>query len=727
MRNRGIVLCAVLCLFLPRPLSGKERTLNGEVLLVGEHDDPTPAVGVDVTIKETGDTVRTKAQGLFRIFLPDAFKPGEKVTLSVDKKGWVIQYPLDGETPIRADLEKHVEKVRLLPAGSKKLWSADRFEKFIEDVAAKAREQVKPKGKPEEVDFSRYIKDLAAKYGFTPQQAKAEIDKWVAEVEKTQHDFHKLGLAAYAKKNFAEASKLFTESAETKANRLRALSEEQETLTEETARDFRLAGDAHYNNYVFDKALAAYERALRYVSREKTPRLWASAVTEIGLANWEIGIRTEGPAVHQHLSVAVATYRQALEVYTRKELPQQWATTQNNLGNALSEQGIRTGGEEGRRLLAEAVTTYQQALEVRTRKELPQDWAMTQNNLGNALQDQGTRTEGAEGRRLLAEAVTTYQQALEVRTRKELPQQWAMTQNNLGNALQDQGTRTEGEEGRRLLAEAVTAYQQALEVYTRKELPQQWATTQNDLGNALQQQGIRTGGEEGRRLLSEAFTAYGRALEVRIRAQLPQEWATTQSSLAEAYVYLEDWSNAAASYANVLRVYPDDAKTYGVAISLYHEKMFAFSEAFALNQQWVARHPEDLSAQANFAEAHFTTRRFTEAATRLAALLGNTSLEPDARIALQTLEIATLLVLNKPELIPSKVEALRGNIATQPEHFKLDRTFDGTKHFITQNESLVPYRAWLLDLFAAVAEKDRNTMLAALDAARANFLAAVKN
>ena len=677
MRNRGIVLCAVLCLFLPRPLSGKERTLNGEVLLVGEHDDPTPAVGVDVTIKETGDTVRTKAQGLFRIFLPDAFKPGEKVTLSVDKKGWVIQYPLDGETPIRADLEKHVEKVRLLPAGSKKLWSADRFEKFIEDVAAKAREQVKPKGKPEEVDFSRYIKDLAAKYGFTPQQAKAEIDKWVAEVEKTQHDFHKLGLAAYAKKNFAEASKLFTESAETKANRLRALSEEQETLTEETARDFRLAGDAHYNNYVFDKALAAYERALRYVSREKTPRLWASAVTEIGLANWEIGIRTEGPAVHQHLSVAVATYRQALEVYTRKELPQQWATTQNNLGNALSEQGIRTGGEEGRRLLAEAVTTYQQALEVRTRKELPQDWAMTQNNLGNALQDQGTRTEG--------------------------------------------------EEGRRLLAEAVTAYQQALEVYTRKELPQQWATTQNDLGNALQQQGIRTGGEEGRRLLSEAFTAYGRALEVRIRAQLPQEWATTQSSLAEAYVYLEDWSNAAASYANVLRVYPDDAKTYGVAISLYHEKMFAFSEAFALNQQWVARHPEDLSAQANFAEAHFTTRRFTEAATRLAALLGNTSLEPDARIALQTLEIATLLVLNKPELIPSKVEALRGNIATQPEHFKLDRTFDGTKHFITQNESLVPYRAWLLDLFAAVAEKDRNTMLAALDAARANFLAAVKN
>ena len=627
MKRRHIVLCAVLVLVAPDALMAKNRFLKGQVLLVEQHDQTTPAVGVTVTIKERGDSVRTLAQGLFHIFLPDAFKPGDRVTLLVDKKDWVIQYPLDGEARIPADLEKDLVEVRLLPAGSRKLWSADRIEKFIQDVAAKAKEQVKPEGKPQEVDFSQYIKDWAARYGFTAQQAKAEIDKWVAEVEKTQEDFHKLGLAAYAKKNFAEASKLFTESAETKANRLQALSQEKERLTEETVRDFRLAGDAHYNNYAFDKALAAYERALRYLSREKTPRLWTSVVTEIGLANREIGIRTEGPAVHQHLGAAVAAYRQALEVYTRTALPQDWAMTQNNLGNALREQGIRSGGEEGRRLLAEAVTAYRQALEVYTRTALPQEWATTQNNLGNALANQGTRTEGAEGQRLLAEAVTAFRQALEVRTREGLPLQWAQTQNNL----------------------------------------------------------------------------------------------------AGAYLYLQDWPNAASSYLNVLGVYPDYAQAYQTANSIYHEKLFAFSEAFALNQQWLAQHPNDVSAQMNFAEGHFTTGRFTEAQARLAALLVTPDLEARARVALQTLEIATLLALNKPGSIPGKVEVTRAAVASQPEDFKLGWTFDGTKHFITQNESLAPYREWLLGLIAAVGEKDRNTILAALDTTRANFLAAVKN
>jgi tetratricopeptide (TPR) repeat protein len=302
-----------------------------------------------------------------------------------------------------------------------------------------------------------------------------------------------------------------------------------------------------------------------------------------------------------------------------------------------------------------------------------------------------------------------------------------MTQNNLGAALQDQGIRTEGAEGRRLLADAVTTYRQALEVRTRTELPQDWAGTQNNLGNALADQGTRTEGAEGRRLLAEAVTAYRQALEVRTFEALAPDWAGTHNNLASAYVALEDWSSAAASYANVLRVYPDYAKAYQTANSIYHEKLFAFSEAFALNQQWLARHPNDVSAQMNFVEAHFTTGRFTEAQARLAALLTTADLDARVRIALQTLEIATLLALNKPDSIPGKVEVMRTAVASQPEDFKLDWTFDGTKHFITQNESLAPYREWLLGLIAAVGEKDRNTILAALDTTRANFLAAVKN
>ena len=64
------------------------------------------------------------------------------------------------------------------------------------------------------IEFGRYIKEWAGQYGFTPQQAKAEIDKWVGEVEEKQEDFYRLGLAEYYKKNFHKAYELASESGE---------------------------------------------------------------------------------------------------------------------------------------------------------------------------------------------------------------------------------------------------------------------------------------------------------------------------------------------------------------------------------------------------------------------------------------------------------------------------------------------------------------------------------
>ena len=221
-------------------------------------------------------------RGLFRLFLPKAFKAGEKVTLDVEKPDWRIQYPLDGEAPIPDDPHKALLEVRLLPVGSKLFWSHDRIEKFIQDMAEQSRQQVRPEGKPEDIDFSRYIKDWAAKYGFNAQQAREEIHKWIAEVENNQSDLYKLGLTAFAKKNFGEASALFNESAELKAKKLEVVKQQEKTLTEEVVRDFRLAGDAHYNNYVFDQALHAYQRALGYVTKDQTPQLWAAILLDIG-------------------------------------------------------------------------------------------------------------------------------------------------------------------------------------------------------------------------------------------------------------------------------------------------------------------------------------------------------------------------------------------------------------------------------------------------------------
>jgi hypothetical protein len=91
--------------------------------------------------------------------------------------------------------------------------------------------------------------------------------------------------------------------------------------------------------------------------------------------------------------------------------------------------------------------------------------------------------------------------------------------------------------------------------------------------------------------------------------------------------------------------------------------LFQFPEAFALNQQWVDRHPEDWSALSDFAEKHFTTGRFAECAERLATLLANPGIESRVQVALQALAIANLLALNQGELVPGKIETLLEHIA----------------------------------------------------------------
>ncbi len=320
MKLLQVAFTAVL--WLMPLLVAEGRALKGQVLLVGQYDEKTPAVNVEVILMETGDSDSTKANGLFRLFLPDKFKSGEQMTLLVTKKDWRIQYPLDGEFHIPEHLDKEIVKVWLLPLGSKKFWTENRIEKFIRDTAEKARQQVRPEGKPEEIDFARYIKEWATQYGFSAQQAKAEIDNWIAEVQKKQNDPYKLGLAAYAEKHFGKAGELFTLSAEAKVKRLEELSQKQENLTEEIIRDFRLAGDAEYNNYAFTKALTAYQRALSHVAKEKNkrPLLWSALVSEVASAHQQIGTRTKGPAVHTHLAEAVSAYRNALQVYTRKQL-----------------------------------------------------------------------------------------------------------------------------------------------------------------------------------------------------------------------------------------------------------------------------------------------------------------------------------------------------------------------------------------------------------------------
>ena len=315
---------------------------------------------------------------------------------------------------------------------------------------------------------------------------------------------------------------------------------------------------------------------------------------------------------------------------------------------------------------------------------------------------------------------------LQVYKREYQPQPWATALTALGEALVEQGRRQGGEEGARSLAEAVEVLQRALEVRTREHLPQPWAMTQHHLGAALAAQGAQAGGESGRQLLGKAVEAYQRALEVRAREHLPGPWAETHQKLAEAYMALDDWPKAATSYANVLQVYPDDERAYKSAGSLYHERLFEFPQALALHQGWLERHPEDLSALSDLAETHLTAGRSATCEERIADLLAKSALESGLNIRLRAIEIACLLALDDIAPIPGKIDTLLQLITDQPEDFRVGKAFNGTKYFISHNEQLAPYRPWLLQFYSAMESKDRHTLLVALQAARANIHAAVK-
>jgi len=469
-------------------------------------------------------------------------------------------------------------------------------------------------------------------------------------------------------------------------------------------------------------SVTAYENALVVRTREQLPQDWAGTQNNLGLVYNDLGTRTGGEEGAKLLRAAVTAYENALVVRTREQLPQQWATTQNNLGIVYWNLGTRTGGEEGAKLLRASVTAFENALVVRTREQLPQDWAGTQNNLGAVYSNLGTRTGGEEGAKWLKASVTAYENALVVYTREQLPQQWAATQNNLGNVYWNLGTRTGGEEGAKLLKAAVTAYENALVVRTREQLPQDWAMTQNNLGTVLRELGTRTGGEEGARLLAETITAYKLALEIRSFEYLQVDWAQTQNNLAETYDYFQDWPNVAACYANVLKVYPDYEKACKEAVRLYHEIVFDFEKAFELNQEWLMQQPNDLLEQIKFVEKHFTSGRFVECELQIERFNDSKEYSSFVHIVVGAINIANLLALNKSKLVPAQLNTLQTTIASQPDSFQVGWSFNGTKHFISQNEKLAPHRAWLLQLFEALEIKEgRKAILAALHEVRKKF------
>ncbi|MBK8277795.1 MAG: hypothetical protein IPK92_18800 [Nitrospira sp.] len=488
MSIRRIWLATViLALVEPVGFASAARLLQGQVL--ESHGGTTkPAANAQVWIVHVGNPYTTGLDGSYRVLVPEAIQIHQEITLFVKRKGWLMATPVGGKLELPAALKADI---LLSPESSPEFLAPVQLAKLIESLPEKMKSQVKADGKAGDTDPKQVVRDYAEEHQLSENDTIAKVDALVLQYEQSPEP-EKRCLAAMYRKDVDQATATCRAAATSKSDLLKQKRQEVENLskslqrggfeplgqsrfaglsdfsvrlvtsgpthaqfmtesrspakleeakrqliklTEEVAGEFKSTGDAYYANYQFDKALEAYEESLNYLKQKDLPTLWADMQRQIGLVRWQIGIRTQAGAIHEHLSQAVNRYREAQTVYTKTEFPEAWAAIEMNLGTVLSDQGRRAEGKESLRLLALAEAAYRDALSVYTKAQLPQDWAATQMGLGTVLSDQGSRTSGANGFKLFAQAVESFGSALTVYTKRDLPQQWTATASNLTEAL----------------------------------------------------------------------------------------------------------------------------------------------------------------------------------------------------------------------------------------------------------------------------------------------------
>jgi tetratricopeptide (TPR) repeat protein len=222
-------------------------------------------------------------------------------------------------------------------------------------------------------------------------------------------------------------------------------------------------------------------------------------------------------------------------------------------------------------------------------------------------------------------------------------------------------------------------------------------------------------------LLAQAVTAYHAALEVNTRESLPAQWAQTHGNLALTYLALGQLPDTAQSLRNVLLVYPDSRGIYSNLAGIYHERLFDFQTALGLHQAWLERHPDDLPARADRAEAAFTVGRFAEAETWLEEVPRDAALSAGPRVALRALEVGDLAAQHKMDAVPTKLRELLDLVSAQPADFQVGWNWAGTEHFVQTDERLAPVRDWLLSLFQALRGMNRAAILDGIQKATERF------
>jgi tetratricopeptide (TPR) repeat protein len=270
------------------------------------------------------------------------------------------------------------------------------------------------------------------------------------------------------------------------------------------------------------RAVGAFEEALKLYAAEGRAQEHAQTENNLGDAHILLS-RLEGKdedvaaTAASNLNKAIGAYEEALKFRTPEEHPEDYAETQNSLGRARMALAQVEDGEMREALLEKAVSSFKAALEIRTADSHPEERAETQTLLGQALvlesepQVSGSEVHWAD-REGLKMAIEAYEEALAVRTRESHPEEYAETQNLFGRALVILSGPASGPEDGANLKRSIRAFEEALAVRTPESSPEEYAETQNNLGIAYRNLSKLEDREEN---LERSIRAYEEALRAR--------------------------------------------------------------------------------------------------------------------------------------------------------------------------------------------------------------------
>ncbi len=152
----------------------------------------------------------------------------------------------------------------------------------------------------------------------------------------------------------------------------------QALLYNQYASALRALGAKSLNPEPFEKAVEAYQNAIKALSKTEHPHDWALTMIRLGLALYHLAGRLEQPKI---MSESISALEQSLTVFTRETNPGRWSEIKNHIGVVMTSLGEVTSDNT---MLDKAIEAFDNSLDIRKREQVVVLWAKTTNNMGAA-------------------------------------------------------------------------------------------------------------------------------------------------------------------------------------------------------------------------------------------------------------------------------------------------------------------------------------------------------